>query len=825
MGNFSAQLRQVLRRLGRAPLFTIITIITLAAGIGANAVIFGVLDGVLLKPLPYPKPNELVGVWLTAPGINITNLNMSPSTYFILRDQNQSFQDIGLYTGDSASVTGTGEPEQIFGIDVTDGVLPLLGVTPVLGRTFNRADCEPGAPDTIVLTYGYWQHKLGGDHSVIGRTLTVDGKPRQIVGVVPKNFVFLDNPDIQFFLPLQFDRAKLKLGNYSFEGVARLKPGVTIEHANSDVGRLLPVVIRSFPPPEGFSLKLFDSARIAPALRPLKEDVVGDISGVLWVLMGSIAGVLLIACANVANLLLVRVEGRRQELAVRSALGAGWRQIAGDLLLESLLLGVLGSLLGLGLAYAALRVLVSMAPTGLPRVNDIGIDASVLLFVLVVSVLASILCAAIPILKFAGVRAATGLREGGRAMSQSREQHRARSVLVVVQVALALVLLICSGLMIRTFRAMMHVSPGFTEPAQVQSFRVGITEAMVPEAKIEEVTRMQEEILHKIQAIPGVQSAAFSTKVPLDGNSSNDPVFAQDKTYQDGGMLPLRRFKFMTPGYIATIGTPMIAGRDFTWSDLYDKNLVAIVSENLAREEWGSPQNALGKRIRVASVDDWREVVGVVGDVHDDGLNKDAPATVYWPMMMSKFEGQPLSVRRDAAFVIRSPRSGSQAFLNEVRQAVWSVNANLPLSDVHTVDYFYQRSMARTSFTLIMLAVAGAMALLLGVIGIYGVIAYSVTQRRREIGIRMALGAQQQTVSGMFVRHGLILTAIGVVCGLIAAAAAMRLMSSLLFHVKPVDPVTYLGMSAGIVIVAYLASYVPARKASSVDPMDTLRAE
>jgi predicted permease len=825
MGSFTAQLRQVLRRLSRAPLFTIVTIITLAAGVGANAVIFSVLEGVLLKPLPYAKPDNLVGVWLTAPGINLPVLNLSPSTYFVLRDQSQTFEDIGVYADDSVSVTGTGEPEQVYGMDVTDGVLPILGVAPALGRTFNRADAEPGAPDTMVITYGYWQHKLGADPNAVGRTLTTDGKPRQIIGVLPRNFIFLDNADIQFFMPFQFDRPKLKLGNYSFNGIARLRPGATIERANSDVARLLPVVMRSFPAPEGFSLQLFESAHIAPSIHALKQDVVGDVGGVLWILMASIGGVLLIACANVANLLLVRVEGRRQELAVRSALGASWRQIAGDLLLESTLLGVLGSLLGLGLAYAALRVLVAMAPSGLPRVNDIGIDGPVLLFVFCISLFASFLCAAIPILKYASANASTGLREGGRANSGSREQGRARSVLVVVQVALALVLLICSGLMIRTFRALTNVNPGFTSPAQVESFRIGVTDAMIPESKIDQVTRMQEEILHKIETIPGVQSAAFSTKVPLDGNNSNDPVFAQDHTYRDGDVLPLRRFKFMTPGYLKTVGTPLIAGRDFTWDDLYNKNLVAIVSENFAKEDWGSAQSAIGKRVRVASVDDWREVVGVVGDVHDDGLNKEAPKTAYWPMMMSKFEGTPVNVRRDAAYVIRSPRAGSEAFMNEVRQAVWSVNANLPLSNVHTVDYFYKRSMARTSFTLIMLAVAGAMALLLGVVGIYGVIAYSVSQRKREIGIRMALGAQQQTVSGMFVRHGLVLTGIGVACGLVTAAIAMRLMASVLFRVNPIDPVTYLAMSAGVVAVAFLASYVPARRASSVDPMETLRAE
>ncbi len=825
MGSFGSQLKQVIRRLGRAPLFTAITLITLASGIGANAVIFSVLEGVLLKPLPYPKPNELVGVWLSAPGINITDLNISPSTYIVLREQSQSFQDIGVYADDSVSVTGIGEPEQVQGVDVTDGMLPILGASPALGRTFNRADDMPGAPDTVMISYGYWQRKLGGDPNAIGRTLITDGKPRQIIGVLPKKFVFMDDTDIQLLMPLQFDRAKLKLGNYSFQGVARLKPGVSMQVASADVARLLPVVMNSFPAPEGFSLKLFEGARIAPSLRPLKQQVVGDVGNVLWILMASIAGVLLIACANVANLLLVRVEGRRKELAVRSALGAGWKQIAGDLLLESTLLGVIGSVLGLALAYASLRVLVAMAPDGLPRVAEIGIDGPVLLFVAGISIFASLLCAAIPIFKYAGARASTGLREGGRAMSGSREQHRARNTLVVVQVALALVLLICSGLMIRTFRALTNVNPGFTDAAQVQSFRIGITDAMVPEAKIDDVTRMQEAILRNIEAIPGVQSAAFSSKVPLDGNNSNDPVFAQDKTYIEGGLLPLRRFKFMAPGYLRTVGTPLIAGRDFTWDDLYNKNLVAIVSENLAKEDWGSAQNAVGKRVRVASVDEWREVVGVAGDVHDDGLNKDAPKTAYWPMMMSKFEGQPVAVHRDAAYVIRSPRAGSEAFMKEVRQAVWSVNANLPLSSVHTVEYFYKRSMARTSFTLVMLAVAGGMALLLGVVGIYGVIAYSVSQRKREIGIRMALGAQRQTVSGMFVRHGLLLTGIGVGCGLVSAAILMRLMASVLFRVSPVDPLTYFAVSAGIIAVACVASYLPARRAATVDPIETLRAE
>ena len=822
MQSFNNELKQVLRRLGRVPMFTAITLITLAAGVGANTVVFSVLEGVLLKPLPYPNPQELVGVWLTAPGIQLKEAELSPSDYFIYREQSKTFQDIGLYQGDSVSVTGVAEPEQVPALRVTDGTLPLLGIPPLLGRGFTKQDDSPGAPETVMLTYGYWRRKFGGDSSAIGRNIIVDGKSRQIIGVLPQPFHFLDWEDPAVIIPFQFDRNKTHLGNFSYDGLARVKPGVTVEQVNADVARMLPMVMSSFPTPPGFSIKLLENAHIGPNVRPLKRDVVGDVGSVLWVLMGSIGMVLLIACANVANLLLVRVEGRRQELAVRAALGASRGRIAADLLLESVMLGLLGSTVGLGLAYAALRILAAIAPAGLPRIREIGIDTPVLLFTLLISLLASVLVGAIPILKYAGVRLSTGIREGGRALSQSKEQHRARSVLVVVQVALALVLLICSGLMIRTFRALTNVHPGFAGPSALQTFRISIPSTLVEEN--ERVVRTEEEILHRLAAIPGVLSVGISSKVPMTGGGWSDPIFIENHTYAEGELPPLRSFRFISPEYLGTLGTPLVAGRAITWSDTYKKIPVAMVSENLAREYWHDPSAALGKRIRVGSKDDWREIIGVVADVYDEGVSKPPTTFVYWPLMLDHFEDDSFSFR-DVAFVLRSSRTGSESFLNEIRQAVWSLNPNLPLAGVHSLDFFYKRSMARTSFTLIMLGVAGSMALLLGVVGIYGVIAYSVSQRTREIGVRMALGAQHQTLTGMFVRQGLSLTGIGVASGLAVAIVVMRLMSSLLFKVSPVDPVAYGAASLGLVATAFLASYLPARRAATVDPVEALRAE
>src|SRR5437762_3089371 len=587
MESFNSQLKHILRRLGRAPMFTAITLITLAAGVGGNTVVFSVLEGVLLKPLPYPKPDELIGVWHTAPGIQLKDFDMSPSDYFIYREQNRTMQDIGMYSGDSVSVTGVAEPEQVPALRVTDGTLPLLGIPPLLGRSFTKQDDAPGAPETVMLTYGYWRRKFGGDASTIGRNLIVDGKSRQIIGVLPQRFHFLDRDDPALITPFQLDRSKVNLGNFSYDGLARLKPGVTLEQVNADVARMLPIVMRSFPAPPGFSIKLFEDARIGPNVRPLKQDVVGDIGKVLWVLMGSIGVVLLIACANVANLLLVRVEGRRQELAVRAALGASRGRIAGELMLESVLLALFGSVLGLGFAWIALRILVKMAPSGIPRLNDIGIDGPVLLFTLGAALFSSLLFGSIPIFKYAGARLSTGIREGGRANSQSREQHRTRSGLVIVQVALALVLLVCSGLMIRTFNALTKVQPGFRGPAELQTFAISIPDTQVKEP--EAVIRMEEAILRKIQAIPGVKSAGISTGVPMSNNRNMDPVFIENRPFAEGQMPPLRRFRSVSPEALETMGTPLIAGRYFTWADSYQKLPVGVICESFAREFWPNP--------------------------------------------------------------------------------------------------------------------------------------------------------------------------------------------------------------------------------------------
>ena len=602
-----------------------------------------------------------------------------------------------------------------------------------------------------------------------------------------------------------------------------MKPGVTLEQANAEVTRLIPIGLAKFPPFPGFNVKMFEEAKLQSDVRLLKADVIGDVGSALWLLMGTIAMVLLIACANVANLLLVRAEGRQQELAVRVALGASRGRIAYELLTESVVLGLVGGVAGLGLAYAAVRVLIALSPGNVPRLDNISIDATVLMFTFVVSILAGLMFGVIPVFKYAGAHVASGLRGGGRTSSASRERHRARSTLVVVQVALALVLLISSGLMIRTFQAMRQVNPGFSNPGQLLTMSLSIPSAQVKEP--EAVVRMHQAIMERIGAIPGVNSVGLTSIIPMTNSGWHDPIFASDKTYGPGQLPAIRAFKFLSPGLLKTMGNTLVVGRDFTWEDAYQLRPVAMVSENLARELWKEPSAAIGKQIRENNASTWREVIGVVSDERDEGVDKKAPTIAFFPMLMNHFEGDEFQVRRTMSYVIRSPRAGSSGFVNEVSRAVWSVNPNLPLAGVRTLEEVVRASMARTSFTLVMLMIAGAMALLLGIAGIYGVISYSVSQRTREIGIRMALGAQRLEIARMFVRYGLGLAAIGIACGLLVAIALGRVMTSLLFETSPIDPLTYLAVCLSLSAAAMLASYVPALRATGVNPVTALRAE
>ncbi|HEY7191315.1 MAG TPA: ABC transporter permease [Vicinamibacterales bacterium] len=819
------RLNQVLRSLARMPGFTSVAVLTLAIGIGANAAIFSVIEGVLLKPLPYPRPNELVTIDHAAPGVKIEHAGSAPFLYFTYREDGRVFQDVGMWTTGTMSVTGLAQPEEVPTLFVTDAILPMLGAQPMLGRLMTKTDDAPGGPETVMLSAGYWRSKFGGDQSVIGRTLMLDSRPHQIIGVLPDSFRFLDRK-ISLVIPFRIDRSKVFLGQFSYSGMARLKPGTTLEQANADAARMIPISLRRFPPFPGGNVKIFEEARITPAIRSLKDELVGDVEKTLWVLMATIGMVLLIACANVANLLLVRADGRQQELAIRAALGAGTGRLARELLLESVVLGLLGGIVGIGLAFGALRLLVALAPGNLPRMDEISIDLPVLAFTLVLSVVSGLLFGAIPIFKYATAQLATMLRGGGRTASASRDRHRTRNVLVVAQIALALVLLVGSGLMIRTFQALRDVHPGFTRPNEVQTLRLSIPDSQVKDEL--SVVHMEQDILDKVAAVPGVTSVALASTVTMTGDGWHDPLYAQDKAYSESQLPPLRLFKFVSPGFMKTMGGSLVAGRDFTWTDAFEQRPVSMVSESLARELWTDPSAALGKHVRPYQNGAWREVVGVLSDMRDDGLNKKPATAVYWPLLTKAFTETPDSkpqLARGITVVIRSPRTGANGFVNEISRAVWAINPNLPVSGVRTLQEIYDASMARTSFTLVMLGLAGGMALLLGVGGLYGVISYSVAQRSREIGIRIALGAQARAVTRMFVTHGLALAAIGVAIGLAVALAIMRLMSSLLFDVSPVDPLTYVLVSAALIAATLLASYVPALRATTVDPINALRAE
>ena len=824
-----ADLKLAFRRLRKSPGFAATVVLTLAIGIGANTTVFSVVDSVLLKPLPYPNSGQLAALILNAPGAAgmadfSSGLRLSPSMYLTFLEHNRTFQTMGVWTTDTANVTGVADPEEVHTALISGGVLETLEVLPTAGRWLSEADQDPRGAKTVMLSYGYWQRRFGGDRSAIGRSIQVDTQTCEIVGVMPRGFKMVDK-DFDLLVPLALDRTNQKLAPFFLEGIGRLKPGVTLAQADADIAHLIPLWMDSWTNGPKTNPHFYERWKITPSFRPLKERVVGDVGSVLWVVMATVGLVMLIACTNVANLLLVRAESRQQELAIRAALGAGRARIARELLTETVSLSLMGGVVAVGVAYAGLRLLTAIGPADLPRLGEVSLDLRALGFTLLLSILSGFMFGSIPALRYARAKASTTIGSANRTASTGRVRQRSRNVLVVAQVAMALVLLVSALLMIRTFVALRNVEPGFSDAGRLQTMHLWIPDQLVPDSQV--TTRMQNSIVDKLAAIPGVTSVGFASALPMENIDPNWDIMWVEGKHYEGGEPPIRLFNYVSPGYFKTAGTKLVAGRDFTWDDVYGLRPMVMVSENFARESWGSASAAIGKRVRQFSNRPWLEVIGVVQDVRMHGVDQDAPQVIYWPAMLdSPYTLQPsVQTSRAVTFAIRTSRAGNEGFIGEMQRAVWSVNSNLPLASVRTMQDIYSQSLARTSFTLVMLAIAGSMALLLGTIGIYGVISYTVSQRTREIGIRLALGAQKGELKWMFVRSALALTAAGIAIGIGTAAVLMQLMKSLLFGISPLDPVTYITVPLVLAVSAVFASYFPARRAAAVDPVEALRSE
>lgn len=820
------ELRFTLRRLSKAPGFSAVVLLTLAIGIGANTAIFSVVKGVLLDPLPFEDAHELVGIWNAAPGMGEEQLPQSMAINAIYEDEARVFQDVGLWTMSRSSVMGTEGPEEVLNMVVTQGVFPALRVQPSIGRGFTFEDTQNQSPLTLILSHRYWMDRFDGDPGVLGEVLSVSGSPREIIGVLPADFRFMDR-DPAFYRPFRYDKATLNVTNFVFNQVGRLAEGVTIEEALPELSRLLPLGPERYP--GGMTLDILEQIGGHAVLHPLQDDLVGNIANILWVVLGGVGIILLVAAANVANLLLVRAESRERATAVQAALGSPRVRLVGQFLTESVVLSFAGGVIGIGLAFVGLDLLKSMGPGDLPRLHEVGLDGGVLAFTLVISVLVGLALGLLPLARLWRMDMVSALKEGGRGFSSGRGRNRTRNILVVGQFALALVLLVGSGLMIRSFIALSNTNPGFSQPEDILTFRLQIGPEDLPDQ--EEVPAAHQRMAAQLADLPGVTAVGLSSSISMDGRAGFDPIFFEDYPLAEGQTPQIRRFKWVGGNYAETMGNALVAGRTISWDDIHNRAPVVMITESIAREVWGDPAAAIGRRLATGSdpsyqaPGDWREIVGVVGDVRDDGVEQGAVDIVYWPMLLEGFWGGQMFVVRTMGYAVRSSRVGTPGFMEEVRDAVWASYPTRPLGAVLTMEDAQRDSMARTSFTLVMLAIAATVALLLGSIGIYGVISYAVGQRTQELGLRIAMGAEAGSVVSMVLRQGIVLAGAGVVLGTGVAAGATRLMSAILHGVNPLDPLTYSLVALVLVGVALLASYAPARKAARVDPMVALRAE
>jgi putative ABC transport system permease protein len=804
MDHFRQDLHYAIRRLLKNPGFTAITVLTLALGIGANSAIFSVINAVLFRPLPFPESDRLVGMYQVWKGDRAV---MSPSNFLDLRQQTRTLEDAAAIDSTEFTLTGTGDPLRLQGSEVSASFFNVLRIRPFLGRTFAADENEPGKDKVVVLGHSLWQQRFASRGDIVGTSLVLDGNPRTIIGVMPPGFSYPAEQDL--WIPIEYtDDTKNARGAWYLSAIARLKPGVSAEQSASEIATLGKALEKAYPR---------QNTDVGFTTFPLHEAIVGDLRPALLVLLGAVGFVLLIACANVANLLLARAVARETELAVRTALGAGRGRLVRQLLTESLVLGAAGGLVGLLIAFWGSDILVSLQPDGIPRLNEIGIDRHVVLFTLGISLLTGIVFGALPALQMTRGTLSASLKEGGRGNMAAAGSARLRGTLIVAEMALAVMLLSGAGLLIKSFGKLQAVDPGF-RPEETLSFELSLPRTTYKDDA--QIISFYERLSDRIGSLPGVRTVGGVMGLPLSGLRFNISFKVVGRPQAAPGQEPSMEVRVATPDYFRTLGVPLKRGRVFTNADTAQTTPVVILSETAAARYFPN-EDPIGKRIEMgwSRRDKKRaggEVIGVVGNVKELGLDEEFPAEIYLPMRQWPV-GRMAMVARTAV----PPMS----LADEVKQAVQELDANLPVNQIRTVEAVVAESIAQPRFYMLLLGVFAAVALVLAAIGIFGVMSYMVSQRTREIGIRMALGAQGGSVVSMVVRQAMLLAGAGLFVGMIAALALSRTMTTLLFDLSPTDPVTFATVIAVLACVAFLASYLPARRAANVDPIEALRAE
>ena len=814
MDRFWPDLRHGLRALRRAPAFTLVAVLTLALGIGANSAIFSVVNAVLLEPLPYRSPGQLALIW--SRWTNFEKTWLSPAEYLDYQQQHQLFSDVAAW-GENGDVTLTGEagPESTAGVVATANFLHVLGMRPALGRAFSEAEDIPNGPPVVMLGYDLWQHRFGGDATIVGRSIVVDGTSQQVVGVLPANFRFpLEFQSLstaQIVQPMQLDRSAPERGSHGIYGIGRLKPGVTPATVTTALHALTRRWTREglYPPDMHFTA----------FAESLQQEVSGGARVALLVLAAAVGLLLLLTCVNVANLLLARADGRAREVAVRSALGAGTGDLLRLALTEGLLLGLSGGVLGLALAWAGVRLLIAHAPTSVPRLAELAVDGRVLLVTALLAIGTGLAFGIVPALRATRVDLANVLREGARGASGGVDRRRGRTLLIALEMALAVLLVIGAGLTVRSFRNLQRIPAGF-DPDHVLTLRLTLPATRYDSAA--PVTAFYEELGNRVRALPGVQAAGFVRQLPLASEIGDAGVRIQGRPVPPGEQGRSGDWQVVTPGYFEAMHERLVRGRFFTAADAADGALVAAINETMAREYFPG-EDPIGQRIAIGGdTTKWRTIVGVIGDVHHNSLV--TPVKRKWFVPLAQWGTLFGAPRRSMTLVVRSS-ANALALVSPIRRLVHDADPDVPLTHVRTLNDVVAAATREQRFTMSVMAGFAALALLLAAVGIYGVVSYAVGQRTREIGIRLALGASVPAVSAMVLRQGMLPAGTGVALGLAAALLLTRYLRALLYHVAPVDPLTFAAIPALLLLVAAAAVMIPAMRASRIDPVDALRAE